>query len=158
MHKMARVSWIEARAALAVVGSVEGQARDSVMAQVWLDRDPEPVVEICDEVWVYYRTNVDASLVFPQDPAADGFVAARRDHRLLFPESARWHVREDVGLGHFVIIASQSPLDLSHFERVDGTGWDLESAGVRRYKDVYLAADDFVTAVRSGSRSDSDST
>ncbi|MDE0899664.1 MAG: hypothetical protein OSA81_11655 [Longimicrobiales bacterium] len=30
---------------------------------------------------------------------------------------------------------------------MDGTGWDLESAGVGRYEDVYVAADGFVTAV-----------
>jgi hypothetical protein len=160
MQQMARISWIGALAALAVVSSVQAQAPDSVTALLWLDRGSEPVVEIGDEVRVYYRTNIDAfaaifrvdtkgnaSLVFPQHPDADAFVAAGRDHRLLFPESARWRVGDDVGLGHFVIIASQSPLDLSTFEQVDGTGWDLETAGAGRYEDVYLAVDDFVTAV-----------
>jgi len=119
MQKMACISWIGALAALAVVSSVQGQVPVSVMVQVWFDRGSEPVVEIGDEVRIYYRTNVDAfaaiflvgtdgdaSLVFPSHRAVDGLVAAGRDHRLRFPESARWHAREDVGLGHSVIIAS----------------------------------------------------
>lgn len=136
------------------------QVEDSLEARVWLDRGSEPVVEPGDEVRVYYRTSQDAfaaifridtdgriSLLFPQHPDVDPFVAGNRDYRLIFPDSPRWRVHEDPGVGYFFMVSSRVPLDFSAFGFDAHEGWDLSGIGATVYEDPYVAIDDYVAAV-----------
>jgi len=133
---------------------------DSLEARVWLDRGDEPVVEPGDEVRVYYRTSADAfaaifridtdgriSLVFPQHPDADDFVAGGRDYRLVFRDSSRWRVDEDPGVGYFFMIASPVPLDYSSLGYDAEEGWDLSGVAETVYEDPYVAIDDYVATL-----------
>jgi hypothetical protein len=139
------------------------QPADSLEARVWLDRGEEPVVQRGDEVRVYYRTSDDAfaaifridtdgeiSLVFPQHPDVDPYVGGGRDYRLLFPDSPRWEVREDPGMGYFFMIASPLPLDFSAFGWDVDEGWDLSNVARTVYEDPYVAIDDYVAAILPG--------
>ena len=136
------------------------QPADSLEARVWLDRGEEPVVQRGDEVRVYYRTSADAfaaifridtdgeiSLVFPQHPDVDPYVGGGRDYRLLFPDSPRWEVREDPGMGYFFMIASPVPLDFSALGWDVDEGWDLSGVARTVYEDPYVAIDDYVAAI-----------
>jgi hypothetical protein len=144
----------------ACVAAQQGEPSDSLEARVWVDRGDEPVVQRGDEVRVYYRTSADAyvaifridtdgvvSLVYPQHPDMDGAVRGGRDYRLLFPNSARWNVDEDPGVGYFFMVASPEPLDLSLLGFDDETGWDLSQVGATVYEDPYVAIDDYVATI-----------
>jgi len=150
---------------LALCSPLAGRAQgveppDSLEARVWLDRGDEPVVRRGDEVRVYYRTSHDAyaaifridtdgviSLIFPQHPDADYSVHGGRDYRLIFPQSARWHVDEDPGVGYFFMVASPEPMDFSQLGFDPELGWDLGEVGATVYEDPYVAIDDYVAAI-----------
>ncbi len=133
---------------------------EGLEARVWLDRGDEAVVQAGDDVRVYYRTSMDAyaaifridtdgdiSLLFPQHPGVDNWVAGGRDYRLLLDRTPRWRVRDEPGMGYFFMIASPDPLDFSAFEWDDEYGWDLSTVGEVVYDDPYVAIDDYVAAI-----------
>lgn len=86
-------------------------------------------------------------MVFPQHPEVDAAVGGGRDYRLIFPNSPRWRVEEDPGVGYFFMVASPEPLDLSAFDFDPGEGWDLSGVGGVVYEDPYVAIDDYVAAI-----------
>ncbi|MCH7562642.1 MAG: DUF4384 domain-containing protein [Gemmatimonadetes bacterium] len=131
---------------------------DRLEARVWLDRGDEPVLRRGERVRVYYRSTEDAfvailnidtdgttRLLFPRSPDENHYVRGGRDYRLIFPNSAEWHVEDRPGMGYFFIVASREPFDFSalRYSRFDG-GWDMSLVGRKVYTDPYVAVDDLV--------------
>jgi len=146
--------------AAGVAQAQEAIAVDSLETRVWLDRGDEPVVELGDEIRIYYRTSADAyaaifridtdgtvSLIFPQHPDADSFVGGERDYRLVLRDAPRWRVDDDPGVGYFFMVASDSPPDLSQFGFDAVDGWDLSGVGEAVYEDPYIAIDEYVATI-----------
>ncbi len=165
-----KVIWMVGALASLVVGAAPGELSglqdaqqvegDSLAVWIWSDRGEETVVRPGDVVRMYYRTNFDgfaavfrvdpsgrAVMMFPDAPRANARVSGGRDYRLLFPESPRWEVEDVEGQGHFFVIASPEPLDLSALERDASGSWALPLFEEAAFEDPYVAIDEHVLAL-----------
>ena len=148
---------------LSVPGAVgqEAPAHGALEARVWLEGGgDEPVVQRGDRVEARFRTTEDAFtaifridtdgrivLLFPREPADDGYVRGGRDHRLTFERSPFWRVTDDPGLGYLFMVSSPEPLDFSAFDFDPLRGWDLSPVSAVVYEDPYVAIDEYVAAL-----------
>jgi len=130
----------------------------TLQTEIRFEGDREPVLQWGDRERLYFRTDRDAyvailhidtdgdtRLVYPRSPLDASYVVGGREHRLLFPRSATFNVREDPGVGYFFVIASSEPLLVNQLDYSNEVqDWDLRPVGRRVFTDPYEAIDRWV--------------